>query len=143
MRVNVRITNWCCFKVTYTQRMPIHTHTDTHRASQESRPVQDPSGFPVAVPHNLEADLNTILVSTADTSQWNPEDLEEWVSKLRSKKDTKTPVGRSMETAKQIFSYFRHPSDRQNRSQSLPTRSRRTAKIVSTRSITFPFISTF
>lgn len=86
--------------------MPIHMHTDTHGASQDSGSVQDPSGFPVTVPHNLETDLNIILVSTADTSQWNPEDLEELVSKLRSKKDTKTPVRRSMETAKPIFSYF-------------------------------------
>lgn len=84
-------------------------------------------------PLSLETDLTIILVSTADTSQWNPEDLKKQVSKLHSK----IPLRRT-EMA-QLLSYFWHPSNRQNRSQSLPTRSRRTGKAISTRSSAFFF----
>lgn len=81
------------------------------------------------MPLRLEIDLSIILVTAADTSQWNTQDLQKEVFKLQSMKDTKIPLRRRMTTAKPLFSYFHYLSSKQNRSQSLSIGSRRMGKI--------------
>lgn len=119
--------------------------THTHKVSWDSYSVEEiPRCYATPeMPLNLEADLTVILISTADTSQWKPEDLQEWVSKLHSEKDTKIPLRRRMETAKLILSYFLHPSDKIGASPSQQGAERQGNPFQQGASFPLPAFSTF
>lgn len=106
-----------------------HTQVSWDSCSMKEVPLRVPwcSATP-DMPLRLEIDLSIILVTAADTSQWNTQDLQKEVFKLQSMKDTKIPLRRRMTTAKPLFSYFHYLSSKQNRSQSLSIGSRRTGE---------------
>ena len=115
MRVNIRITNWCYFKVTFIQRMPKHsaiTHTHTQSHLRLVLCVRSPPQGSLLLCHTRNATqlgdrpnhhlgLNCRHISETQRIYRN------WFPNFTSRKTPKYKR-RKMETAKPILSYFRH-----------------------------------